>query len=183
MKKNIYAAIIFMAGMCFMAVPAMSVKVLAAEGQQEEIIEGEDTSVISEIKQIMTAKKEAEVKRDPNTDTETLMSFSSGDYVYVIAETANGWYLINYQNVVGYVEKSALGSVEVETEKLRREMNTTETEGEVVVEESRFVIPEMDETTKWIVVIGFLLGGVVITGLILALMTKLSSLGGGKKKK
>lgn len=182
MKKEIKWMMILIVGMCMINVPAASMNVHASETEQEEE-KTADTAIIKEIKQIMSAKKEAEVKTDPSAEEVTLMSFSSGDYVYVIGETANGWYLINYQNIVGYVEKSALGAVEVDLKELENEMNVSGENEESTAKESNFVIPQMNKNTKWIVAIAFLLGGVVVTGLLLALMTKLSSLGGGKKKK
>lgn len=121
---------------------------------------------ITQQNQIMVAKEAVEAKETPDDSAATVISYESGAPVYVIGETSNGWYKVSYQDKVGYVHKSALVMSKLDVEGIGKEMESSEAESKLIVEEVERYRAEARRSRIWGIVIILLVAGIFATGII-----------------
>lgn len=154
MKKLVYVLMI----VCFVGMTA-PLSANAEETTQE--------AEIMELNQIMQAKEAVEAKAEPKDNAEVIVTYSAGASVYVVGETADGWYQISYQNQKGFVHKSELAEMkEIDAAALDEEMEAAEAEGKMVVEEVERYRAEVRRSRIWGTVIVLLVVGIFATGII-----------------
>ena len=88
--------ILIIAGMLY-GVFGMKTSVICVQAAQDE-------SQTTSNSQLMVAEQDVDMKAEPNADAQTLMTYKKGDLVFATGETADGWYLVTYQDKNGYVE-------------------------------------------------------------------------------
>lgn len=155
MKKMI---LLLMVVVCIGVSVSVPLPVKASETAQE--------TEISELNQVMTAKDQLDVKETPDDNAATVMTFESGDAVFVAGETTDGWYKVSYQDKAGYVRKSELATFEMDVEGIDKEMTEAAEEGKQVVEEVERYRTEARRTKIWGTVIVLLVVGIFATGII-----------------
>ncbi len=122
---------------------------------------------IVELNQIMQAKEAVEAKAETKDNAEVIVTYSAGAPVYVVGETADGWYQISYQNQKGFVHKSELAEMkEIDAAALDEELEAAEAEGKMVVEEVERYRAEVRRSRTWGTVIVLLVVGIFATGII-----------------
>lgn len=136
----------------------------AAMQLSNESTEGEMN--ISELSQLMTADEDIDMKAAPENSAETIMSYQTGDSVFVTGETADGWYRAIYQDKEGYIPKDSLSVQEIDVEGLDEEMERTQQEAELVVETVERYRAEARRSKIWGSVIVVLVIGIFATGII-----------------
>lgn len=129
-----------------------------AEGTKNEAVQME---------RLMTAAQDAEMKRTPEEAGEVVTVFEAGSSVYVMGETASGWYQVSYQGNTGYVREELLKDIEVDLTALELEMDDVETEGKILTEETERVRSEEERSKVWIIVLGLIIGGIFVTGILI----------------
>ncbi len=129
-----------------------------AEGTKNEAVQME---------RLMTAAQDAEMKRTPEEAGEVVTVFEAGSSVYVMGETASGWYQVSYQGYTGYVREELLKDIEVDLTALELEMDDVETEGKILTEETERVRSEEERSKVWIIVLGLIIGGIFVTGILI----------------
>lgn len=117
---------------------------------------------------LMTAVEYTEAKAAPDAGAETVITYDKGATVYVIGETSGGWYLVSYQEIVGYVNKEALDATDVDLTALAKEMGNEEAAGKIVVEEVERTRNEDERSANWIIALAIIIGGMFITGVLIA---------------
>ena len=126
---------------------------------------------------IMIAEKDIEIKESADKSAETLQVLEKGAYVYVEHEVDDGWCLVKYQNISGYVKSKQLKEVDIDLEALKNEMDNIELEGKIVIEEVERVRTEQTRSYVWIIVVVVVLLGIIVTGILCASLQK------GKKRR
>ncbi len=122
---------------------------------------------IMELNQIMQAEEAVEAKAEPKDNAEVIVTYSAGAPVYVVGETADGWYQISYQNQKGFVHKSELAEMkEIDAASLDEEMEAAEEESKMVVEEVERYRAEVRRSKIWGTIIVLLVVGIFATGII-----------------
>lgn len=126
---------------------------------------------INELNQVMFAQKTLDAKENPDDSANTVVTYESGSPVYVLGETADGWYKVLYQGKNGYVHMAELtmekpNIVGTDTEDLSREMENVEMESKLVVEEVERYREERKRSRIWGAAIIFLVVGIFTTGII-----------------
>lgn len=130
--------------------------------------EGEQEAEVTELNQIMVADEAVEAKEKPDLNSKTVITYEGGKHVFVIGETADGWYKVSYQDKEGYVPKAALADQELDVEGLNQEFQESETEGKMVIEEVERNRKEAKRSKIWGIVIVLLVVGIFATGIISA---------------
>lgn len=161
MIKRWFAIVLLFAGIIGMPV----IKV-----QAQEMLE------VSQFSGLMTATEKIDAKESPQQEAETILSFETGDVLYVTGETENGWYQISYQGKTAYVMKNVLKEQEIDVEAMDAELLAQEDEGRMIVEEVERYRAEVKRSRIWGAVIVLLIIGIFATGII-------STVKGEKEKK
>lgn len=150
-----------MSVLCLGAVVSMPVKA----GEPSEKVENGAVEV-SELNQIMTGQGKVEAKETTDSNSATVITYESGTPILVTGETENGWYRVSYQGKEGYVLKSRLTAQEFNVEELDKEMESSEAESRLVVEEVERYRAEARRSRIWGTVIVLLVVGIFATGII-----------------
>ncbi|MBP3477833.1 MAG: SH3 domain-containing protein [Lachnospiraceae bacterium] len=157
-KKSVFKLWILMAMvLCFLGNSPLLLQVRA----QEQTVE--------EKNQIMTAKDSIEALAEPVEQAESVHTYEAGDSVFVTGETANGWYQVTYQNVIGYVPVSSLTEMELDVEGLDEEFRVEEEEGKLVVEVVERKRAEIKRARIWGTIIVVLVIGIFALGIFSAI--------------
>ncbi len=121
---------------------------------------------VSQMSQIMIADEDVDMKATPEKTAESIMSYQEGDSVFVVGETADGWYRVVYQDKEGYIPKGSLHEREIDVAELDAEMERTKQEAELVVETVERYREETRRSKIWGTVIVILVAGIFATGII-----------------
>ncbi len=156
--------ILIIAGMLY-SIYGMKTSVICAQAAQDE-------SQTTSYNQLMVAERDVDMKAEPDAKSQTLMTYKKGDLVFSSGETADGWYLVMYQDKTGYVEKEALIVQELDVEGIDAEMARDEQEGKLVVETVEKYHAEARRTKIWGGVIITLVFGIFAVGIFSALKAK-----------
>lgn len=162
--KAIMRQILVIAGMLY-GVFCMNSSTICVQAAQDE-------SQITSYNQLMVAEQKVDMKAEPAVDATTLMTYQKGDLVFVTGETADGWYLVMYQDKNGYVEKGALIVQELDVEGIDAEMARYEQEGKLVVETVEKYRAEARRTRIWGSVIIILVAAIFAVGIFSAVKAK-----------
>lgn len=158
-KKGIAGVKVFLAGfgvLCaLVGLPAYDMAVRAAE-----------TDTSAQPGSLMKARQAVDMKAEPDAASETIMSYEKDASVFVAGETADGWYLVLYQDKEGYVPKESLRPQEMDVEELNEEMEEIEQEAKFVVESVEKYREEMRRSKIWGGVIIALVAGIFVIGII-----------------
>ncbi len=138
-----------------------SIATLQAEAEESVQKEG-----IAELNQIMVADEAFEAKELPDDNSASVITYQSGQSVFVTGETADGWYKVSYQDKEGYVRKSLLFIQEFDVEGLDKEFQELEMESKILVEEVERYRTEARRSRIWGIVIVLLVAGIFVTGII-----------------
>ena len=138
-----------------------SIATLQAEAEESVQKEG-----IAELNQIMVADEAFEAKELPDDNSASVITYQSGQSVFVTGETADGWYKVSYQDKDGYVRKSLLFIQEFDVEGLDKEFQELEMESKKLVEEVERYRTEARRSRIWGIVIVLLVAGIFVTGII-----------------
>lgn len=125
----------------------------------------EDNS-ITELNFIAAAVGEVDARETPDGSAPVVISYHDGDSIYVTGETADGWYRVRYQDLIGYVWADQATDIELDVEALNEEFALEEEEGKLVVEEVERQRTELRRSKIWGAVIIVLVLGVFATGII-----------------
>lgn len=139
--------------------------------------------VLEERNQIMTAQSSIEAKAEPEEQASVVHSYETGDSVFVTGETADGWYQITYQDVVGYVPVSSLTEMEINVEDLDAEFSVQEEEGKLVVEVVERNRAEARRAKIWGSIIAVLVAGIFALGIFSAIKANQSEDEAAKREK
>lgn len=156
--------ILIIAGMLY-SIYGMKTSVICAQAAQDE-------SQTTSYNQLMVAERDVDMKAEPDAKSQTLMTYKKGDLVFSSGETADGWYLVMYQDKTGYVEKEALIVQELDVEGIDAEMARDEQEGKLVVETVEKYHTESRRSKIWGGVIVALVFGIFVVGIFSALKAK-----------
>lgn len=132
--------------------------------------------------QIMVAEKKVDMKAEPSTEAETLITYEKGDLIYVTGE-ADGWYLAIYQDKKGYVEKESLEAQKIDIEGLDAEMAARAQEGKLVIEAVEKYRAEARRSKIWGGVIITLVAAIFAFGIFSAVRTKQAETSGKARKR
>ena len=138
-----------------------SIAPLQAEAEESVQKEG-----ITELNQIMVADEAFEAKELPDDNSASVITYQSGQSVFVTGETADGWYKVSYQDKEGYARKSLLFIQEFDVEGLDKEFQELEMESKILVEEVERYRTEARRSRIWGIVIALLVAGIFVTGII-----------------
>ncbi len=138
-----------------------SIAPLQAEAEESVQKEG-----ITELNQVMVADEAFEAKELPDDNSASVITYQSGQSVFVTGETADGWYKVSYQDKEGYVRKSLLFIQEFDVEGLDKEFQELEMESKILVEEVERYRTEARRSRIWGIVIVLLVAGIFVTGII-----------------
>ena len=127
---------------------------------------------VSELNQLMVAQDAVAAKELPDDKAKTVISFESGASVLVIGETKDGWYEISYQGKEGYIRKSALSAQEIDAAGIDKEMEVSEAESRLVIEEVERYRAEARRSKIWGTIIVLLVVGIFATGIISTIKTE-----------
>lgn len=161
-KRAVLIAVILVMGIMAGFWPRILVKAddIAVPGEREE------NGTITECSLIATAVGEVDAKEKPDENAAVIISYHDGDNMYVTGETADGWYRVRYQDLVGYVRIEQAAEIELDVEALNDEFAVEEEEGRLVVEEVERQRTEARRSKIWGAVIILLVLGVFVTGII-----------------
>lgn len=137
----------------------MSVSVRA----KEEVQDSEEG--ITALNQIMVATEKVEAKETPDQAAAVMITYEKDSTVFVTGETADGWYRVSYQNMIGYIPKEKL-AVQTYGEELDQEFKAMEEESVMIVEEVERYRAESRRSKIWGAVIIVLIAGIFATGII-----------------
>ncbi|MDD6810293.1 MAG: SH3 domain-containing protein [Lachnospiraceae bacterium] len=129
--------------------------------------QSEDTQEngITELSQLMVANQKTDMKEIPDKSSATLMTYEKGDSVFVIGETADGWYQVTYQDKEGFVEKTALLKQELDVAGIDAEMAVEAEETKFVLEEVERYRQEARRSKIWGTIIVILVIGIFAMGI------------------
>ena len=156
---------------CIYGMKTSVVCVQAAQETQEAGVMQVESQSISH-NQIMVAEQDVDMKAEPNVESQTLMTYKKGDLVFSTGETADGWYLVMYQDKNGYVEKNALRVQKMDIEGLDAEMAMYAQEGKLVMETVEKYHAESRRSKIWGGVIITLVAAIFAVGIFSALKAK-----------
>lgn len=128
--------------------------------------ETEENETIIDRSLIVAAVGEVDAKERPDENEAVVISYHDGDNIYVTGETEDGWYRVQYQDLIGYVPVEQVTEVTVDVEALNNEFAVEEEEGKLVVEEVERQRAEVRRSKIWGAVIILLVSGVFVTGII-----------------
>ncbi len=161
--------ILMIAGMLY-GILGMKTSAICVQAQEAGAIENEPQSISHN--KLMVAEQDVDMKAEPDADAQTLMTYKKGDLVFVTGETADGWYLVMYQDKNGYVEKDALYVKELDVEGIDAEMALYEQEGKLVMETVEKYHTEARRSKIWGGVIITLVAAIFAVGIFSALKAK-----------
>lgn len=139
------------------------------EGVQEN---GTEINTATQLQQIMVTARKVEMKAEPDFTSETLMTYEKGASVFVIDAIDDDWVYARYQDMTGYVDKTAL---------LMQTMDTTDMDAEFAreTEQTKFVLEEVERykaearrSKIWGTVIVVLVLGIFAMGIISGIRAK-----------
>lgn len=161
-NRAVWTAVILAMGIMAGFGPGILVKAddIAVQGETEE------NGTITECSLIAVAVGEIDAKEEPDENAAVIISYHDGDNIYVTGETADGWYRVRYQDLVGYVRIEQVAEIELDVEALNDEFAVEEEEGKLVVEEVEKQRTEARRSKIWGAVIILLVLGVFVTGII-----------------
>lgn len=161
-RKTAATIAAFAAGimLCFMTAFSVQAKDTVGQGEMTE------NETITECSLIMAAVGEVDAKERPDASAAVVISYHDGDNIYVTGETADGWYRVRYQDLVGYVQTEQVTEIELDVEALNDEFAVEEEEGKLVVEEVERQRTELRRSRVWGAVIILLVLGVFVTGIV-----------------
>ena len=142
----------------------------AQETQEAGVMQDESQSISHN--QIMVAEQDVDMKAEPNFESQTLMTYKKGDLVFSTGETADGWYLVMYQDKNGYVEKNTLSIQGLDIEGLDAEMAMYAQEGKLVMETVEKYHAESRRSKIWGGIIIALVAAIFAVGIFSAVKTK-----------
>ena len=141
-----------------------------------------------QIEKIMTATRNINAKAEPDSNSETIFSYEAGAFVLVTGETEDGWYIVNYQGVTGYIDKNTpldsdtesdadtsgdsdvqqevLLEQEIDVEALDAEMEAMQTETQIIVEAVEREQEEARRSKIWGTVIVLLVIAIFAVGIV-----------------
>lgn len=151
----------------------------AQDAQTAQETENADDSASYGSGTVMKAEKETAMKAEPETSAETLMTFEKGSLIFVLGETAEGWYHVRYQSMEGYVEKEGMSVQEMDVEGLDAEMAANEAETKMVVEVVEKYREDARRSKVWGTVIVVLVAGIFATGIVSAVRSNKTDAEGG----
>lgn len=143
--------------------------VCAAETEQTE---DKQENGITELSQLMVASQRTDMKEKPDKSSVTLMIYEKGDSVFVIGETADGWYQVTYQDKEGFVEKTALLKQELDVAGIDAEMAVEAEETKFVLEEVERYRQESRRSKIWGTIIVILVIGIFAMGIASTIHTR-----------
>jgi len=152
-----------------------------AEGASDEIR-------ITEMNQVMTVQSDCEARELPDENSSPVMSYEAGSPVWVVGESADGWYKVSYQGKEGYIPKDSVTDLQLRPEGeegeseaapvtlteagLDTEMAALEAENELIVEEVERMRGEEKRSQAWKIVIAILVAGIFAAGIFSAVRPK-----------
>lgn len=122
--------------------------------------------------QIMVAEKDVDMKEAPDDNAPTVMTYEKGALIFTTGETADGWYMVIYQDKKGYVKKDFLSAQEMDVEGLDAEMEMNAQEGKLVMETVEKYRAEARRSKIWGSIIVILVAGIFAFGIFSAVKTK-----------
>lgn len=139
-----------------------SISPISANAQEQA---GQDDSGVTKLNKIMEAVEDLDAKETPDDSAGTVVSYHAGDSVFVTGQTADGWYLVRYQDITGYVHADQVAEQTMDIEALNDEFAVEESEGTLVVEEVERHRIKTRRSRIWGVVIVLLVLGIFVTGI------------------
>ena len=134
------------------------------------------------VSQFMTATQDLDAKAEPNNSADTIFSYEAGDSVLVTGETQDGWYIVYYQGMTGYIAQNTPGGQntlgdadtsqgvlavqEIDIEALDAEMDALQQEDKIIVEEVERYRAEMRRSRIWGTVIVLLVIAIFAVGIV-----------------
>lgn len=114
--------------------------------------------------------KAAEIKEEPDEDSDTLALLEKGTAVIVYGEPENSFSRVEYQGTLGYIESDALEQYQAEIfDDLEQEFQNIEEETLRTVDEYELLQKERRTSRIWGSVIGIIVIAIFIVGIISAL--------------
>lgn len=144
----------------------MCLKPMYASAADETVMQMEGGVGISESGQLMTADEDVDMKAEPSESAETIVSYKSGDSVFITGEAMDGWYRAIYQGREGYIPQESLRAQEIDVAGLDEEMARTQQDGELVMDTVERYRAEARRSKIWGTVIVVLVLGIFATGII-----------------
>ena len=139
--------------------------VRAAEQEKQDGSVGE--TVTGTLQQTIKA---AEIKEEPDVDSDTLTRLKKGTAVIVYGEPQDSWSKVEYQGTPGYMESSRLEMYSVEaTEEQGQEFQIVEEEMIRTVDEYELIQKEKRNSRIWGTVIVILVMAIFVVGIVSAL--------------
>lgn len=142
-----------------------STSLISANAQEQA---GQDDSGVIKLNKIMEAAEDLDAKEMPDDSAGTVVSYHAGDLVFVTGQTADGWYVVRYQDITGYVHADQVIDQEMDLEALDDEFAVEESEGTLVVEEVERHRIQTRRSRIWGAVIVLLVLGIFVTGIVSA---------------
>lgn len=130
------------------------------------LAQGNGEPQIVERNAIMTAAEDLDAKERPDASAKTVISYREGDSIFVTGELSDGWYRVQYRNIIGYVETGKVSALDVDAEKLDEEFRTEEEKSIPVVEEIERRRAETRRSRIWGTVIAVLVIGIFAVSLV-----------------
>ena len=76
--------------------------------------EDTDKRAAPEMNQVMTMLTDYEARTEPDPNAAVSLSYTAGSAVWVVGQTQNGWYKVNYQGKEGYIPVEYVTDLQVE---------------------------------------------------------------------
>ncbi len=159
---------LFLRVLVVMSFMVMCCPVLA---RAEEQVNGETAS----LNQFMTAQERVEAKASPDDGAETVITYETGDTIFITGETGDGWYTVLYQGITGYIPvdvKENLEEVNLDVAALDAEMENQVAESKLVVEEVERYRAEAKRSRIWGIVIVVLVVAIFVVGIVSTIRVK-----------
>lgn len=159
---------LFLRVLVVMSFMVMCCPVLA---RAEEQVNGETAS----LNQFMTAQERVEAKASPDDGAETVITYETGDTIFITGETGDGWYTVLYQGTTGYIPvdvKENLEEVNLDVAALDAEMENQVAESKLVVEEVERYRAEAKRSRIWGIVIVVLVIAILGVGIVSTIQVK-----------
>lgn len=155
----------------FLAVQMKSGCVYAAESEE---VQENDTEIntATQLQQIMVTARKVEMKAEPDFTSETLMTYEKGASVFVIDAIDDDWVYVRYQDMTGYVDKTALLMQTVDTADMDAEFAREAEQTKFVLEEVERYKAEARRSKIWGTVIVVLVLGIFAMGIISGIRAK-----------
>lgn len=174
-KKLLAVRVCMVISIAFLAAQMEPECVYAAEA--EEVTEGvqendAETNSATQLQQIMVTMRQVDMKAKPDFTSETLMTYEKGASVFVIDSVDDDWVYARYQDMTGYVDKTAL---------LMQTMDTADMDAEFAreAEQTKFVLEEVERykaearrSKIWGAVIVVLVLGIFAMGIVSGIRAK-----------